>query len=86
MQRVRHDHASWLDLRCGPTRPTDEAVDGVAVLRLVERELVPLAVELVAPILEPIGPGEQDLPAPGAAQLVLAVAVEKLAAAGRVRP
>jgi len=43
-----HDGSMWLTLGCGPSGPADEAVDCVAVLRLVQWELVTPPVELVA--------------------------------------
>ena len=48
---------------------------------VVDRELVRLAVEVVAAVLNAVRPGDQDLPAARAAHLVLLVAVEQLAAA-----
>jgi hypothetical protein len=43
--------------------PADEAVDCVAVLRLVQWKLVALPVEFVAAILQPVWPRDQHLTA-----------------------
>ena len=44
-----------------PGQPAHQAVDGVVALGLVERGLGPDAVELVAAVGQPVGPGGQDL-------------------------
>ena len=59
-----------------PLRPAHEPVDRVAALGLVERELVALARELVAAVLDPVRPRREQLPAAGAAHRDDAVAVE----------
>src|SRR5262245_53079039 len=56
MEDVLHHRPVWLALGGGPGDPADEAVDCIAVLRLVQRELVAPAVELVAAILKPVRP------------------------------
>src|SRR6516225_10143449 len=61
VEDVFHHRPVWLALDGGPGGPTDEAVDCIAVLRLVQRELVALAVELVAAILKPVRPRDQYL-------------------------
>src|SRR4029079_8211917 len=63
-----------------------EAVDRVVLLEVVDRRLVATPVELVAPVLEAVGPGDQHLPAARPRHLVGAVAVENRASVGRVRP
>src|SRR5262245_35539770 len=45
----------------GPGGPAGEAVDCIAVLRLVQRELVPPAVDFVAATLKPVRPRDQYL-------------------------
>jgi hypothetical protein len=54
------------------------------VFRLVQRELVASAVELVAAILQPIRPRDQRLTPARGAHLVGLVSVDKLPAAGGV--
>src|SRR5262249_32747147 len=53
-------------------------------IRLVQRKLLPAAVELVAAIFKPVRPRDQDLAAAGGAHLVRPVAVDQLPAAGGV--
>ena len=65
--------------------PTHEPVDRVPTRGLVEQELMLPPVELVAAVLHPVRPGAQDLPAPGGADLVGAVAVEHVAARHQIR-
>src|SRR5262245_25222290 len=84
MEDVFHHGAVWLALGGGPGRPADEAVDCIAVLRLVQRELVAPAVELVAAILKPVRPRDQYLTSARGAHLVGPVSVDKLPAAGGV--
>jgi hypothetical protein len=60
-------------------------VDCVPLVRLVQLELVSLAVELVAPVLEPVRPRNQDLSAAGWARLAGRVPVEQLPAARGIR-
>jgi hypothetical protein len=85
MEDVFHHRAVWLALGGGPGGPTDEAVDCIAVLRLVQRELVAPAVELVAAVLKPVRPRDQYLTSARGAHLVGPVSVDKLPAADRVR-
>ena len=61
-------------------------MDRILLRDVVERELVVLAVEAVAAVLNPVRPRDQNLPAPRAAHLVHPVAVEQLAAVERVLP
>jgi hypothetical protein len=49
-------------------------MDGVPLLRLCQAELQTLALEVVAAVLDPVGPGEQQLAAPSRAHLVSRVA------------
>jgi hypothetical protein len=58
-----HHDSMWLMLGCSPGDPADEAVDCVAVLRLVQWKLVALPVEFVAAILQPVWPRDQHLTA-----------------------
>ena len=86
--RVEHvlEHgAVGLPLDDGPGRPADEPVDRGARGKLVERQLVAAAVELEAPVLEPVRPRRHDLPPAGEAHLLGSVAVEQLEAVDRVR-
>src|SRR5262249_24916450 len=61
MEDVFHPRPVWPVLSGGPGGPADEAVDCIAVLRLVQRELVAPAVKLVAAILKPVRPRDQYL-------------------------
>ena len=60
-------------------------MDRVPVLGLGQRELMTPAVELVEPVLDPVRPRKQNLPAAGRAHLVGAVSVEDVAAVDAVR-
>src|SRR5260370_35235737 len=81
MEDVVHHGAVWLALGGGPGCPANEAVDCIALLRLVQRELVAPAVELVAAILQPVRPRDQYLTSSRGAHLVGPVSVDKLPAA-----
>ena len=85
MHLVAHDHPVRLALGSGPVLPADEAVDRVARLGLVERELVPAATELVGPSLEPVRPRHQHLAPAGRAHLGEPVAVEQIGVPDPVR-
>lgn len=76
MEDVFHHRPVWLALGGGPVGPADEAVDCIAVLRLVQRELVAPAVELVAAILKPVRPRDQYLTSARGAHLVGPVSVD----------
>lgn len=67
-----------------PRDAPHEPVDCIAVLRLRERELVPTAVELVRPVLDPVRPWQQDLSPPRRAYLVCGVSIEDLPVARAV--
>ena len=69
MQLVAHDDPVRLALGHRPALPADEAVDRVAGLRLVERQLVAAPSELVRSALQPVRPRHQHLPAARRAQL-----------------
>ena len=86
MEDMTEQNAVRLALPHLPAEPADEAVDGIRVLRLVERKLVPAALELVASVLQPVGPrNEQLTPTPGR-HLVDAVPVHDVLTVDRVRP
>ena len=59
-------------------------MDRVPVLRLVQLELMALPVELVAPVLQPVRPGDQDLAPARGARPAGRVAVEDLTPASRI--
>ncbi len=82
---LEHDPA-LLALADPPAGPADEAVDRVARLELVERQLLLLPVELVGAVLDPVRPRDQHLPAAGGDLPVGGVGVEQLTAARGVRP
>jgi hypothetical protein len=84
MEAVNHDHAMRLALGHRPGRPAHEPVDRVPLGNVVERQLMRLAPELVAPVLDSVGPRDQELTAAGAAHLAERVAVEQLAHARTV--
>jgi hypothetical protein len=52
--------------------------------RLVDRRLVHPAGKFVLPVLDPIGPGQQQLTAPDAAHLLLGKTVDDVTVADRV--
>jgi hypothetical protein len=56
IEDVFHHGPVWLALGGGPGGSADAAVDCVAVLRLVQRELVAPPIELVAAILQSVRP------------------------------
>src|SRR6516225_5436345 len=76
-----HHGSMWLPLGCGPGRPADEAVECVAALWLVQRELVAPSVKFVAAILQPVWPRDQYLTPARGAHFVGSVPVDKLPAA-----
>jgi hypothetical protein len=78
MDHVPHDNAIRVAFADGPGRPAHQAVDRVRELRLGERQLEALPVELVAPVLESVRPGDEQLPTTRLRLLVRAVAVEDL--------
>ena len=63
MQRVLHHHPVLRAVAGDPRTPADEAVDRVLLLDVVEGELVVLAVEAVAAVLNPVRPRDQNLAA-----------------------
>src|SRR6185312_4046782 len=85
-KRVLQHDPVILALGRRPGGPADETVDGVARLELVERQLVLRAAELVRPVLDPVRPGDEHLPAAGAGHLFGAVAVEDVLASNGVGP
>ena len=84
VDHVLHHDAIRLTFADGPGRPAHEAVDRVRELRLGERQLVALPVELVASVLQPVRPGDEQLPATRLRLLVRAVAVEDLLTGDRI--
>src|SRR5262249_48090635 len=84
MEDVFHHRPVWLALGGGPGGPADEAVDCIAVLRLIQRELGGPAVELVAALFQPVRPRDQYLTSARRAHLVGPVSVDKLPAAGGI--
>ena len=84
VEHVLEDGAAGLLLPDRPAHPADEAVDRVVRLWLTQWKLIRAPVELVAPVLDPVRPGDQELPPGGAAHPVGGVAVEEVGAAGGV--
>ena len=80
MEQVSHDHPVGIPFGHLPRHPANQAVDGILLGRVVERELVPPSVELVAAVLDPVGPRDQHLAPPRAAHPVERIAVEQIAA------
>ncbi len=80
-----HDHPVRLTVTNRPGLPADEAVDRVSVLGFVQLELMALPVELVAPVLQPVRPRDQDLTAARGARPAGWIAVEKVTPVGRIR-
>src|SRR5215211_4720211 len=76
MERVLHQDAARLALPHGPGGPAHQAVDRVLLRYVVDRELVPASVELVAAVLDPVGPRDQHLAPARPAHLVHRIAVE----------
>jgi hypothetical protein len=85
MEQVLERDPVGCALRNAPRGPADEPVDGVAPLRLVQRELPASPVELVAAVRDPVRPRDQELAAPRAAELGFGVAVQNRPTTGRVR-
>ena len=69
-----------------PGHPADQAVDGVAALRLVQRRLGPHPVELEAAVGQAVGPGGEHLAPARVGPLVGAEAVEHRGRADGVGP
>ena len=85
LQYVLHHDPVRLAIAHIPGGPADEAVDGIAMLGLVQRELVGTAVEVVAPVLEPVRPGNENLSPARWALFAARIPVEDLMSPGRVR-
>src|SRR5512133_4238736 len=64
MEQMLQQDTVGLALGNGPGSPTDEAVNCVGPLRLVERKLQLLAVELVTAVCDPVWPRDQKLAPP----------------------
>ena len=75
---VLHHDAVLLARGDRPGCPAHEAMNGVAVFRLGQGELVPPPVELVAPVLQPVWPRGEHLAAPGGARRVERVTIEQV--------
>src|SRR5262245_8478671 len=84
IEDVFHENPVRLARNGPPGVPADEPMDCVVALRLVERQLMAAPVELVAAILQPVGPRDQNLPAGRGAHLLGPVAIENFPAAGGV--
>src|SRR5215471_1028753 len=84
MEDVFHKNLVRLACNGPPAGPADEPMDGVVALWLVEWQLVAAPVELVAAILQSVGPRDQDLPTRRRAHLIGPITVKKLPAAGGV--
>src|SRR5262249_41992115 len=84
-QGVLHHDPMSLARGDRPGDPTNETVNGASGCQFVERELVLHARELVGTILEPVRPRHEHLSAPGHGHLFLAVTVDELVVADRVR-
>src|SRR6516165_9710045 len=80
IEHMFHHGSMWLLLGCGPGCPANKAVDCVAALWLVQRELVAPSVKFVAAILQPVWPRDQYLTPARGAHLVGSVCVDKLPA------
>src|SRR5262245_61977144 len=85
MEDVFHDNTVRLARNGPPGGPAHEPMDRIVALRLVERQLMAAPVELVAAILQPVGPRDQYLTPARGAHLVIAVSIDKLPAVGGVR-
>src|SRR5262245_17950640 len=81
---VLHHRAVRLPFADSPALRPNEAVDRVLPLGFGQVELMALAVELVASVLQPVRPRDQDLTAAGATRLVGAVTVEDVDAVNGV--
>ncbi len=86
VEDVLHHDAVGLALPDSPACPADEAVDRVRGLGLAEGQLVPLPVELVATVLDPVRPRTEHLASPRGGLLLEPVAVEDVPAVHRVGP
>ena len=67
-----------------PSRPTDEAMDGIAFVNFVDRKLQVPAPECVPARIEPVRPGHEGLSATTAAHFIDRIPVEDSDAAGLV--
>jgi hypothetical protein len=85
MEHVFHYDAVRFARGDGPGDPADEAVDRVAAVRLVQRELVATPIELVATVLQPVWPRDQRLTPARGAHLVGPISIKNLPTAGGVR-
>jgi hypothetical protein len=68
-----------------PGDPADETVDGIRVLGLGQRKLMPTPPELVASVLQPIGPRNEHLAPTCGRHLVDGVAIDDVPAVDGVR-
>src|SRR4051812_11769358 len=84
MEHVLEHDAVRFALAGLPRRPPYEPVDRVSVLRLRERKLMAPAAELVRACIDPVRPGQKQLPAAGRAHRIDGVAVQEIAPVGAV--
>jgi hypothetical protein len=84
MEDVLHHDPVRLARGGVPGSPADETVDRVPALRLGQGELVTATVELVAAVLKPVRPRDQNLTAARGTHLVGPISVDKVPTAGRV--
>ena len=84
-ERVLHHDAVAAAGADSPRGPANEPVDRIPLFGLGERELMTLAVELVAAVLDAVRPGHQHLASSRGALLVRAVAVQHFPVADRER-
>jgi hypothetical protein len=84
LEDERHEHAVVGLLDGRPVHPAGKPVHSVVPGRLSDRRLMHPAGEFVLAVLDPVGPGQQQLPAPDAAHLVLPKTVDDVTVANRV--
>jgi hypothetical protein len=63
-QPQAHGHGRRRVIGRRPARPAGEAMDGIPALGLGQRQPMICAAEPVRPVLDAIGPRQQELPAP----------------------
>jgi hypothetical protein len=83
---VLEHHSMRLALTDLPGDPADEAMDRVRVPPLGQRELMTPSIELVAPVLQPVWPWNQQLTPACPRHFVDPIAVDDVPALDGVRP